>query len=63
MVGNATGLKEFGQRAKFTPPIGLNNFDFKVEISFNIFLELKENWEGIIFVRNRKQPCVTTVCI
>jgi hypothetical protein len=55
-VGNAIGLKKFGQRSKFTPPppIGLNNFGFKIEVSFNIFLELNENWECIIFVRNRK---------
>ena len=54
MVGNATRLKKFGQRLKFTPPIGLNNFDFKIEVSFNIFLELNEDWECIIFMRNRK---------
>jgi hypothetical protein len=36
------------------PQIELNRFDFKIEVSFNIFLELNEDWESIIFMRNEK---------
>jgi hypothetical protein len=62
-VGGCEDRKDDGQchmtqkiwtKIEIHPLIGLNNFDFKIEVSFNIFLELNKNWECIIFVRNRK---------
>ena len=51
-MSNATFFKEFGGRAKLTSLISLNGFNFKIEIVFNITLELNKNGDCIIFVRN-----------
>ena len=44
---NPTIFKKFGERAILTNPIRLNSFNFKVKISFNIFLKFNENRENI----------------
>ena len=44
---NLTIFKKFGERAILTNPIRLNSFNFKVKISFNIFLKFNENRKNI----------------
>jgi hypothetical protein len=53
-MSNSTFFKEFGGRSKFTSPVSLNGFYFKIKIAFNIKLELNKNGDCIIFVRNWK---------
>ena len=46
-IHNPTIFKKFGERAILTTLIRLNNFNFKVKISFNIFLKFNESRENI----------------
>jgi hypothetical protein len=53
---DANGLKELVEGTVFTPPIGLNTFDFIIEQPLDHKLKFKKDIHNFRFVGDWKQP-------